>query len=295
MPDLSNVTVDVFSDIACELGESALWDVRRNRLYWVDILRRTVYARDWSSGVTTVLGMPDLVGSVGLRSGGGLVAALRHGIAYCDIDSGAIEVMCAVETELTGNRFNDGSVDPWGRFWFGSMDIAESQPTGSFYCFHPDTTVSTAFNDIICSNGPAWSLDGTTMYHVDSTRRLIRAFDFDAIAGIVGPPRVFVNDEAESWYPDGVTVDAEGFVWNCKWNGGRVVRYAPDGSVDRVIMLPVPQPTRCAFVGPDMAMLAVTSATSGLSPAVRAAAPLSGQVLLLDPGCRGVPAPLFAG
>jgi len=295
MLEQTNVSIDIVSDISCELGESALWDAGRGRLYWVDILRRTVYARDWDSGVTTVLAMPDLVGAVGLRSGGGLVATLRHGIAYCDVDSGAIEIMRSLETELTGNRFNDGAVDPWGRFWFGSMDIAESEPTGTFYCFHPDTTVTAAFDGIICSNGPAWSPDGTTMYHVDSTRRLVRAYDFDAQAGVVGPGRIFVNDEAESWYPDGVTVDREGFVWNCKWGGGRIVRYAPDGTVDRVVMLPVPRPTRCAFVGPDLTSLVVTSATSGLDAAARAAAPRSGQVLLFDAGCRGLPAPRFAG
>jgi sugar lactone lactonase YvrE len=295
MPEQTNVTIEVFSDIHCELGESALWDAERSRFYWVDITRQMVYARPWSGGATVALRMPDAVGSVALRSGGGLVAALRHSIAYCDVDNGAIEVMRVLEDDLTGNRFNDGAVDPRGRFWFGSMDMAESAPTGTFYCFHPDTTVSTAFGGIICSNGPAWSPDGRTLYHVDSTRRVIRAYDFDAEEGVVGAGRVFVSDEAESWFPDGVTVDAEGFVWNCKWDGGRVVRYAPDGRVDRVLMLPVPRPTRCAFVGPDLATLAVTSASIGLDAIALAAAPLSGQVLVLDPGCRGLSTPVFAG
>jgi sugar lactone lactonase YvrE len=170
------------------------------------------------------------------------------------------------------------------------MDMAEAAATGTFYCLHPDTTVTAAFNGIICSNGPCWSPDGRTMYHVDSTRRVIHAYECDPVTGAVGPPRVFASDAAETWFPDGVTVDAEGFIWNCKWDGGRLVRYAPDGTVDRVLILPVPRPTRCAFIGPDLAMLAVTSARGG-----QPEAPLSGQVLVLDPGVRGLPAPRFAG
>jgi sugar lactone lactonase YvrE len=129
------------------------------------------------------------------------------------------------------------------------------------------------------------------MYHVDSTRRLITAYDFDLATGDVGAGRVFATDEDRPWYPDGVTVDAEGFVWNCKWDGGRIVRYAPDGSVDRVLTVPVPRPTRCAFVGPDLDLLAVTSAFTGLADPP----PDSGKTLLLDPGVRGLPPARFAG
>lgn len=295
MVEPTYVAVDVFSDIPCELGESALWDAARSRFYWVDITGQAVYARDWAGGPTKKLAMPDPVGSVALRADGGLVAALRHSIAFCDIDHGTIEVIRELETDLSGNRFNDGAVDPAGRFWFGSMNLAETNPTGAFYCLNPDSTVSRAFGGIICSNGPAWSPDGQTMYHVDSTRRVIRAYEFDPQNGIVGPGRVFASDESEDFYPDGVTVDAEGFIWNCKWAGGRVIRYAPDGTIDRSIGLPVPRPTRCAFVGPDLATLAITCARVGLMPSELADAPLSGQVLLLDPDARGLPAPLFAG
>jgi sugar lactone lactonase YvrE len=295
MRERNQVDVDVLSDVACDLGESALWDDRRSVLYWVDITGATVYARDWSTGAIRALAMPDLVGSVGLRAGGGLVAALRHAIAYCDVDRGTVDVVRVVEGDVAGNRFNDGAVDPRGRFWFGSMDLTESAPTGAFYSFDPSLTVRRAFDGIVCSNGPAWSPDGRTLYHVDSTRRLVRAYEFDPDAGVVGPGRVFVSDEDQPWFPDGVTVDAEGFVWNCKWDGGRIVRYAPDGGVDRVIPVPVPRPTRCAFVGADLSALAVTSARIGLDDATLTRFPLSGHVMLLDPGSRGRGTATFAG
>jgi sugar lactone lactonase YvrE len=295
MTEQLNVDTVVFSDINCDLGESALWDDARSRFYWVDITGRKVFARDWSGGATRTLTMPDLVGSVALRASGGLVAALRHSIAFCDVDHGTVDIVRTVEVDMAGNRFNDGAVDPGGRFWFGSMDMAETDPTGAFYCFHTDTTVTRAFGGTICSNGPAWSPDGRTVYHVDSARRLIRAYDFDPDTATIGAGRVFVSDEGHEWYPDGVTVDADGYIWNCKWDGGRIVRYAPDATVDRVLLLPVPRPTRCAFVGPDLDTLAVTSARIGLDADALANAPLSGQVLLVDPGARGSATSAFAG
>jgi sugar lactone lactonase YvrE len=188
------------------------------------------------------------------------VAALRHVIAYCECRQWSGRDHAYLETELTGNRFNDGAVDPRGRFWFGSMDMAEAASTETFYCVDSDTSVRAAFDGNHLLQRPGLESRWRTTYHVDSIRRLFRAYDFDAEAGIIGPGRDFISDEAESWFPDGVTVDADGFVWNCRWDGGRIVRYAPDGSVDRVALLPVPRPTRCA----DLSALAVTSATIGL-------------------------------
>ncbi|WP_238010752.1 SMP-30/gluconolactonase/LRE family protein [Dactylosporangium sp. AC04546] len=283
--------IEILSGTACALGESALWDPDGQRLHWVDILGGTVFTLDWRTRRTTTLDLPGPVGSVGLRAAGGLVAALRHAVAVCDTE--LVTVVAEVETGLDGNRCNDGAVDPAGRFWFGTMDLAEAAPSGAFYCLHPDGTLTRAFGGIVCSNGPAWSPDGRTMYHVDSTRRRISAYEFDVSTGTVGPGRLFASDEADGWYPDGVTVDADGYVWNCKWDGGRIVRYAPDGRVDRVLPLPVRRPTRCAFAGPDLSLLAVTSAATGLSDP----APEDGHTLLVDPGkgVRGLPPARFAG
>jgi sugar lactone lactonase YvrE len=285
----------VLSDVACDLGESALWDPRLSRLYWVDITAGVIYARSFPDGPVLTLRLDEPVGSVALRASGGLIAAVRHGVVYCNVDTGTVKPLVSVESERDGNRFNDGAVDPRGRFWFGSMDLAETSPTGSFYRLGTDGSVTPALDGIICSNGPAWSLDGSVMYHVDSTRQRITAYSFDVETGEVGAGRLFASDEGTQWYPDGVTVDAEGFVWNCKWNGARIVRYAPDGTIDRVVPLPVPRPTRCAFIGPDLDQLAVTSARMGMSPAELEAAPLSGRVLLLDPAAHGLPPTAYGG
>ncbi len=281
--------VEIFSDIPCELGESAVWDATRSRFYWVDIRGQMIYARDWPSGETLRLPAGDMVSSVVPRAGGGQLAALRHAVAFCDIDLGTVEVVRGIEDVAGGNRLNDGAVDSAGRYWVGSMDMAEASPAWTFYRVDPDLTVTPAFGGITCSNGPAWSPDGGTLYHVDSTRRLISSYEFDLESGAVGEGRVFVSDEEHPWFPDGLAVDVEGFVWSCKWDGGRIVRYDPDGTVDRELIMPVPRPTRCAFVGPDLALMAVTTARGGPE------APLAGQVLLVDPGVRGLPDTVFAG
>ncbi|GAB1823450.1 SMP-30/gluconolactonase/LRE family protein [Herbidospora sp. RD11066] len=266
--------IDVFSDIPCHLGESALWDGRR--LYWVDILGHRIHAKPWPDGDTLTLATPGPVGAVALRRKG-LVATLRHTIAFADIDEGTIEPVVEVES-AEENRLNDGAVDAEGRFWFGSMNLAEKDPTGSFYRLNPDLTVDKIFGGVICSNGPAFSPDGRTVYHVDSTTRRITAYT-------EGEGRIFATDD--DCYPDGLAVDAEGGVWNCKWNGSRIVRYAPDGTIDRILKVPVERPTRCAFAGPDLDVLAITTA--------RGDHPLSGQTLLADPGVRGLPAHPFLG
>ncbi|TKK87577.1 SMP-30/gluconolactonase/LRE family protein [Herbidospora galbida] len=266
--------IDVFSDIPCALGESALWD--GERLYWVDILGHRIYAKPWTGGDTAVLDTPGPVGAVALR-GKGLVATLRHTIAFADIDEGTVESVAEVEN-AEENRLNDGAVDAQGRFWFGSMNLAEKDPTGAFYRLNPDLTVEKIFGGVTCSNGPAFSPDGSTLYHVDSTARRITAYTENG-------SRIFATDD--DCFPDGLAVDAEGGVWNCKWDGSRVVRYAPDGTIDRIVKVPVERPTRCAFAGPDLDVLAITTA--------KVDRPLSGQVLLADPGTRGLAAHSFLG
>ena len=296
MPDSADGDiVGIVSDSACDLGEGIVWDRDRSRVYWVDITGRAVFSKDWDTGVIKSLAFPEMVGSVGLRASGGLVAALEHSLVFCDLDAGTIDPPIEVDDEPRTNRFNDGAVDPGGRFWFGSSDREERVPSGAFYRLGEDGSVTRAFGDIICHNGPAWSPDGRTLYHVDSAKDRITAYEFDVEAGVVGGGRLFASDEHEAGSPDGVTVDAEGFVWSCKWDGGRVVRYDPDGKTERVLTVPVPRPTRCAFVGPDMDLIAISSARYGLSDLQLAQAPLSGHVLLFDSPVRGLPTPTYRG
>jgi sugar lactone lactonase YvrE len=280
-------------DAKSRLGEVPVWDVREQALYWVDIEGRKLFRRDEASGAVRHWTFAERIGSFALRQAGGLVCAFASGFAFFDPDSEAVEWIARPEAMIARNRFNDGKCDRAGRFWAGSMDDRLSEHTGTLFRLDPDRTVHRLDGAIGCSNSLAWSPDDCTFYFADSQDRTIFAYDFDAASGAIANKRVFAVSDIG--VPDGSTVDAEGFLWNANWDGWRLVRYAPDGRVDRVVELPVQKPTSCMFGGPDLATLYVTSAVWDLTGAALAAQPWAGGLLALDVGVRGLPETRFAG
>jgi L-arabinonolactonase len=234
------------------------------------------------------------VGAIGLRASGGFVAALASGFALIAPD-GACRTVAAVAGDPARVRLNDGKCDRRGRFWAGSLDMSGTEPLGALYRLDPDFACASVAQGVTCANSLAFSPDDRTLYFADSPARAICAYAFDIGSGELGPRRVFADTSALSGVPDGSTVDAEGFLWNAMWDGWRLVRYAPDGRVDRIVPLPVQRPTCCAFGGPKLETLFVTSARASLEPQSLAAQPLAGSVLAFEPGCRGLAEPLFQG
>ena len=277
------------------LGEGPVWDVSEGALYWADIqeglLQRWVPGTDQVERWT----MPERVGALALRADRGLVLALASGFALFDPATDSLERRAAPEAHLPGNRFNDGKCDARGRFWAGTMDDAALNLTGSLYRLDPDGGCSSMETGLGITNSLAWSPDNATFYFADTLRDTIFACDFDLESGTLANRHVFATTHEEPGSPDGSTVDQEGFLWNAQWGGSRLVRYAPDGRIDRVVDLPVSQPTSCMFGGPDLRTLYVTSAAIGLSQAERERQPWAGHVLALDVGVRGLPAARFAG
>ncbi len=219
------------------LGEGPIWSPAESALYWLDIEERHVYrldAKDLDAedAEPRRWDVPVKPGCLALRRGGGLIVALQTGVHALDLDTGALTLLVAPEPDRPTHRLNDGSADANGRLWVGSMDDKEETASGSLYRIGPDRTATPALGGLLVSNGIGWSPDGATMYHADSPTRTITAYDFDLAAGAISNPRPFAVDDG--CYPDGLTVDAEGYVWSAKWDGWRVVRYAPDGSIDRV-------------------------------------------------------------
>jgi xylono-1,5-lactonase len=292
---MADADVACVADAGCVLGEGPVWDGRSRTLYWVDIKNPAVHALDPHSGTTRRWPMPEMIGAVGLRDGG-LVAALKSGFAFIDLGDGRVTAIADPEAHRPGNRFNDGKVDPLGRFWAGSMDDGETAPSGDLYRLGPDLAVERFATGFVVTNGIDWSNDGRTFYFVDSAARRILAYPFDMAGGRLGAPRLFAALSETEGFPDGLTVDADDHVWSAHWNGGRVTRYCPDGTVDRVIAMPVPLCTSCCFGGPDLDTLFVTSASIGLDADARRLAPLSGGVFAVTGlGVRGRPAGIFAG
>ena len=276
------------------LGEGPIWDPEEGVLWRVDIEAATVHRLDPASGASRAWRTPSNVGCLALRASGGLVVALVDGFHGLDPATGAVTPIVNPEPPSDEIGFNDGAVDAAGRFYCGSLDrITETKPIGSLWRLDPDGSTHRLVRGCICANGIDWSLDGATLYFTDSGKGSITAYDVDADGGIANP-REFARVDGPA-VPDGLTIDAEGFLWSAEWDGSRLVRYAPDASIDRVVELPVSRPTACAFGGPDLDVLYVTSARSGLSEAELAEQPLAGQTVAIAAGVRGRPPHRFGG
>ncbi len=284
------MTTDIrpLTHVNCSLGEGPVWSVGEQALYWIDIEAPALHRWAWGASAAQSWSLPSLVGALAIRAQGGLLLALRTGIHTFDLTSGELTFVADPEAELAGTRYNDGTVDPAGRFWIGGMVLDGEPKTAGLYRFSADGSWTRVLSGIGCSNGAGFSPDGSVMYYTDTETRTIVRYDFDIDSGDIRNPSLFAVDDDCS--PDGLTVDADGFVWGAKWDGSRIVRYAPDGSMDRVIPMPVQRPTSLAFGGPDLRTLFITTARVGLTPQQLEAQPLAGRLLVLDdPGVPGLP------
>jgi sugar lactone lactonase YvrE len=288
-------------DIACvvearnTLGEVPVWDVAEQALYWVDIEKCLLQRLEPASGALRRWVLPERVCALALRRNKGLVLALASGFAFFDPDTGAIERLAAPEADRPRNRMNDGKCDRRGRFWAGTMDDSLRERTGALYRLDPDLACHRMETGIGISNSLAWSPDDRTFYFADTLQRTIFAYDFDLETGAIANPRPLTRCEDQPGSPDGSTIDADGYLWNAQWDGWRLVRYAPDGRVDRIVPLPVQKPTSCMFGGPDLATLYVTSAVWDVAGEELRRQPWAGGLLALDVGVKGLPEPRFAG
>jgi sugar lactone lactonase YvrE len=282
-------------DARAELGEGPVWDARSGQLVWVDIMRGRVHFFTPRTGGRRTLEVGQPVGAAVPRRAGGLVLALRDGFARLDPEGGRLDWIAAVESDRRDLRMNDGACDAAGRFWAGTMALDERPGAGSLYRLEPDGHVEVMLQEVTISNGLDWSDDGRQLYYVDSPTRRIDVFDCDPLGGPLLNRRPFASVPAEAGTPDGLTLDAGGGVWLALWGGGALHRYAPDGSLDRVVRLPVSHPTSCAFGGDDLRDLYVTTAAIALSPAERERQPQAGGLYRIRPGVAGRPAHLFAG
>ena len=281
--------------LACDLGEGPIWVARDQALWFVDIERPGVYRLDPLSGARFAWTPPCRIGSIAPRAGGGFITGSERGFAFVDPESDGFALLGDPEPHLSGNRFNDGKVDPAGRFWAGSMDDAKRTVTGSLYRVDADRSWTRTDDGYRITNGPAFSPDGGTMYHTDTLRRTTWAFDL-AADGRISAKRVFAVWPEAFGNPDGMTVDAGGDLWIAFWGGWCVRRVAPDGTVLDEFPLPAAHVTSCAFGGADLDRLFVTTARQALDAGALAAQPLAGGLFEIDAGgARGCPPVEYAG
>jgi sugar lactone lactonase YvrE len=279
--------------LSCRLGEGPLWHPNERSLYCVDIEGKSIWRIDLEPRETEEFTMKVKVGCLGLRSQGGFILAGEKGFATWDPTKNELDAINHPETDRPHARFNDGAVDPGGRFWAGTMT-----PEGfenSLYRLDPDCSVHKMETDIGISNGMDWSPDQSTMYFTDSTRKIIYAYDYEVETGEIENRRVWVDSQAESGEPDGLCVDSEGCVWSARWDGWRISRYDPQGKLMFELRTPVQRPTSCTFGGSDLQTLFITSAWSGLTKSERRTQPLAGDLFIVETDVLGQTPNLFKG
>ena len=287
-----------------KLGEGVIWDAGGQVLWWVDVpMPSAIHRLDPVTGAHRQWPMPEMVMSLAKRADDTLLVASHHGLNIFDPQDGSLKRIAAPEADRPLNRSNDGATDAAGRFWFGTMrnniapdntylDVPES--SGCLYRVGADRVPVKMDGGIGISNSTAWSPDGQTMYFADTLVGCIYAFDFDQALGAISNRRIFSDIQGHG-YPDGSCVDAEGYLWNARWEGGCVIRFAPDGSVNRILEVPASRVTCCAFGAADLSTLFITTSRLHLGDDVLARYPLSGGLFACRPGVTGQKPNQFAG
>jgi len=276
-----------------ELLERPVWDDRTGTVIWVDCNAGLVHGLDMAGG-HTVTTAGRRVGAAALRDNGGMVVARDDGLIF--LGPGGTPDRDEIPFSLAPNvRFNDGACDPAGRFVIGTCSTDGSRGQGALYSVAPDGTVTELLSDVTESNGLAWSLDGRTMYYIDTGEPKILRFSYDPATGTLGDMGVLIGFSEGEGIADGLIVDAEGVLWAAMWEGSSVYRISTGGTILQRLATPVSRPTCPAFGGPALDRLYLTTAWEGMDAAGRAAEPLAGSLLVTVPGSTGLPAFRFAG
>jgi sugar lactone lactonase YvrE len=277
------------------IGEGPIWDAPRRSLLWTDIAGRRIHRLDPASDEVWTRELEQMAGSVLPRASGGLALCLQDGVWLTDSDDGPLRLFTAVEPDDETTRLNDVKTDRAGRLWGGTMAFDARADAGAFYRIDPDGAVTTVAKPITISNGMEWSSDGSLMYYIDTATGRMDVFDFDLAAGSALNRRPFIHFDESLGNPDGMTIDAEGCLWVAFYDGWAVRRFSPTGELERSIAVPAARATSCAFGGPALDQLYVTSARDGLSESQLVEQPHAGALFVIEPDARGTTITPFAG
>lgn len=287
------------SGVQCTVGESPAWDAAHQAWFWVDIPAKRIWRLD-ASGNSRYWEVPEMAACVAPRPGGGLIAGMETGIFSVALSDGPVaktELLARPSADAlgAGMRFNDGRTDRQGRFWSGTMfmDMSAAKAVGQLYRYDERGLSAPVVEGLVTQNGLSWSPDGKTMYLSDShpSSRQIWAFDYDTDAGVPSNRRAFANLGDHVGRPDGAVVDADGCYWICANDAGCLLRFTPEGKLDRRVDVPFAKPSMCTFGGADLKTMLVTSIVSGKAED----AEWGGSVILLRPGVQGLADSPFLG
>lgn len=283
------------------LGEGVMWSAEDQAVYWVDIVPPShLYRLVPSTGQVERWPMPEMVSALARHREGGFLVGSHRGVHRLHPEQGRFERIAHPEAANPLNRSNDGGPDARGRFWIGTMqnniapdgsDMEVVSDAGTLWRIDPDGSATAMVTGIRIPNSIAFSPDHRTLYLADSPKQVIWAYPFDLEAGTLGTREVF-SDRTDLGFPDGATVDAEGHLWSARWDGGCVARFAPDGTLDRTVAIPAERVTCCAFGGPTLETLYVTTSRANLDEDALARQPEAGGLFAVEPGIRGLARPM---
>ncbi len=275
------MTDPIICDVANMLGEGVVWDHRTQKLQWTDIESSCLWQWDMTAPPER-FDLPERLGSFALTPDPEIyLGAFESGFARFSVTKPLFERVAPITQATPHLRMNDGRTDRTGKFWAGSMAEAAGTPLGSLWRYDGNGRASAHLHDIRIPNSLCWNGAGDIMYFADSPHNSIWAYDFDPVAGPIGEPRIFAQTPP-GIHPDGSCIDAEDCLWNAQWGAGQIVRYRPDGSIERRLSLPVSQPSCVAFAGPDLDLLCITTARVDLDQAALAKQPLAGALLVYE-------------
>lgn len=273
---------------ACTLGEGPLWHPLREQLFWFDIPAGALYGCDASGGGMCSWKFDEPASAAGWVDEKTLLVATASALQQFDIETGARDLLAEMESDNPGTRSNDGRTGPDGSFWIGTMGRNLEPHAGAYYRFRRGK-LSRVIESMSIPNATCFAPDGRTAYVADTTERLIWRWPLDAAGNPASERKIHIDLRSENVNPDGAVCDAQGYLWNAQYGSSRIVRYAPDGSQDTVMTLPVSQPTCPAFGGKNLNTLYVTSASENLSPQALANEPDAGRIIVLEVDVAGIP------
>ena len=288
-------TAEIVVDARNQHGEGIFWNPADGRVWWTDIHGKRLWWYEPASRRSGSFAVEDRVCCFAPRRSGGFICAFAQEIALVDSSGRITDRIASFEPDNPNTRTNDGRTDRQGRFIVGGMNEVTAAADSRVVRVDADGSVSTLIEGVSCANSTCFSPDGRTMFFADTPERRIRAYAYDPDSGAVNSPRILADFSGEPGRPDGSCVDAEGCVWNAEWEGSRVVRVNRDGKIDRIVDVPVLKPTCCAFGGPDLDTLYITTSRLGCTEAQLSEQPLAGALFAVRPGVRGIEDAPFAG
>ncbi len=280
--------------IDAKLGEGAIWNFETQEFFWIDIEGKKLHIYNPKTKSNRSLDTPSRIGTVVPSGRGEAIIALEDGMYIINTNSGVIKLFSALEDDIPENRFNDGKCDPAGRLWVGSMHLKQAAYKANLYKIDSNGAATKMLDSITISNGIVWTKDQKTMYYIDTPSSKIMAFDYDVDKGEISNERLAVHVSTEIGYPDGMAIDEEDKLWVGMWNGNAVAHFDPiTGELISKIEVPAHNITACAFGGPNLDTLYITTASIDMSEKEKALYPDAGSVFMAVPGVKGVRSPFF--